>query len=96
MLFRSGLLVVLPSALNQAEMDHVQEFVEQGIPTMLLVDPLPAFNPALSPAEQGGAGNPFSPPGQPEPGPRGDVRQLLVDLGVRWEQIGREAGRGRG
>ena len=80
-----GLLVVLPSALNQAEMDHVREFVEQGTPTMLLVDPLPAFNPSFSPAEQGGAGNPFSPPGQPEPEPRGDVRQLLVDLGVRWE-----------
>ena len=80
-----GLLVVLPSALNQAEIDHVREFIEQGIPTMLLVDPLPAFNPAFSPAEQGGAGNPFRPPGQPEPEPRGDVRQLLVDLGVRWE-----------
>ena len=80
-----GLLVVLPSALNQAEMDHVREFVEQGTPTMLLVDPLPAFNPAFSPAEQGGGGNPFNPSGQPEPEPRGDVRQLLVDLGVRWE-----------
>ena len=80
-----GLLVVLPSALNQAEMDHVREFVEQGTPTMLLVDPLPAFNPAFSPAEQGSAGNPFNPRGQQEPEPRGDVRQLLVDLGVRWE-----------
>ena len=80
-----GLLVVLPSSLIQAEMDHLRDFIEQDNPTMLLVDPLPALNPRLSPSEQGGGGNPFSPPGQPQPGPRGDVQRFLSNLGLRWE-----------
>ena len=80
-----GLLVVLPSSVNQAEMDHIRDFIEQDNPALLLVDPLPALNPRLSPSEQGGGGNPFSPPGQPQPGPRGDVQEFLSDLGVRWE-----------
>ena len=53
---------------------------------MILVDPLPAVNPTLSPAEWVGDGNPFTyPPGTPRPGPRGNIRRWLSDLGVDWE-----------
>ena len=53
---------------------------------MLLVDPMPAVNPQLSPTEWVGDGNPFAnPPGSARPGPRGNVRQWVRDLGVGWE-----------
>ena len=56
-----GLVVVLPSSLSQEEMDHLQAYIEQGQPTLLLVDPLPTVDLSLSPSEAPGAGqNPFT------------------------------------
>ena len=49
-----GLLVALPSSLPQGDMDAVLEAVESGIPTLLLVDPLPVVNVGLSPSERSG------------------------------------------
>lgn len=81
-----GLLVVLPSSLSQSEMDNVKDFITAGHPALLLVDPLPIVNIGLSPSEPPGANmNPFMRQGQPPPTPKGNVRQLLSDLGVRWD-----------
>ena len=81
-----ALLVPLPSSLQTDEMGHVADFIRQGTPAMLLVDPMPAVNPQLSPTEWVGDGNPFAyPPGSARPGPRGNVRQWMADLGVSWE-----------
>ena len=62
------------------------DYIRSGKPALILVDPLPAVNPTLSPSEWVGDGNPFTyPPGQPRPGPRGNVREWIRNLGVDWE-----------
>ena len=81
-----ALLVPLPSSLQTDEQDFVADYIRSGKPALILVDPLPAVNPTLSPTEWVGDGNPFTyPPGQPRPGPRGNVREWIRDLGVDWE-----------
>ena len=81
-----ALLVPLPSSMQTDEMQNVSDAIRRGTPAMLLVDPMPAVNPQLSPTEWVGDGNPFTyPPGTARPGPRGNVRQWLADLGVGWE-----------
>ena len=81
-----ALLVPLPSSLQTDEQGFVADYLHSGTPALILVDPLPAVNPTLSPTEWVGEGNPFTyPPGQPRPGPRGNVRQWMLDLGVDWE-----------
>ena len=81
-----ALLVPLPSSLQTDEQGYVADFIRSGKPALVLVDPLPAVDPTLSPAEWVGEGNPFTyPAGQPRPGPRGNVRQWIMDLGVDWE-----------
>ena len=58
-----GLLAVLPSSMTQEEMDNLARAIESGIPTMLLVDPLPIVNIALSPSRAtGGGAEPVHPP----------------------------------
>ena len=81
-----ALLVPLPSSLQTDEQGFVADYVRSGKPALVLVDPLPAVNPTLSPSEWVGDGNPFTyPPGQPRPGPRGNVREWIRGLGVDWE-----------
>lgn len=80
------LLVPLPSSLQTDEMTNVSDVIRNGTPAMLLVDPMPALNPRLSPTEWVGDGNPMAyPPGSARPGPRGNVRQWMSELGVSWE-----------
>ena len=81
-----AILVALPSSMQTDQMSNVADYIRQGKPAMILVDPIPAVNPTLSPTEWVGEGNPFTyPPGSPRPGPRGNVRQWIRDLGVDWE-----------
>ncbi|MEE2792130.1 MAG: Gldg family protein [Acidobacteriota bacterium] len=81
-----AILVALPSSMQTDQMTNVTEYIRQGKPAMILVDPLPAVNPTLAPSEWVGEGNPFTyPPGSARPGPRGNVRQWIRDLGVDWE-----------
>ena len=81
-----AILVALPSSMQTDQMTNVTDYIRQGKPAMILVDPLPAMNPTLAPSEWVGEGNPFTyPPGAARPGPRGNVRQWVRDLGVDWE-----------
>jgi ABC-2 type transport system permease protein len=81
-----GVLAVLPSSLNQEEMDNLLAFIKQGTPALLLDDPLPIVNLGLAPAEEPGAGmNPFMRQGQPPPEPKGDIRGFLAELGFQWD-----------
>ncbi len=45
------LMAVLPNTLQQEELDRLTAYVKEGKPTLLLVDPLPAFNIELSPEQ---------------------------------------------
>jgi len=79
-----GLLVALPSSLPQEKMDNLLDFIETGVPTLLLVDPLPLVNIGLAPLEQAGADrNPFMQQGAP-PEPKGDINAFMTRLGVNW------------
>ena len=80
-----GLLVPLPSALSQEEMNNLAAYIRAGNPTLLLDDPLPTFNLRLSPMEEPGAGqNPFMRNQQPPETPKGNIAGLLSQFGVRY------------
>jgi ABC-2 type transport system permease protein len=81
-----GLLVALPSSLPQEEMDHLLAYMETGVPTLLLIDPLPVVNIGLAPSEQPGADrNPFT-QNQQQPKPKGDIEKLLNEIGINWNK----------
>jgi len=81
-----GLMVALPSSLPQKDMDALRDAIESGIPTLLLVDPLPVVNIGLAPSERAGAQmNPLLRQQAPPPEPKGNVQGLLARLGVRWD-----------
>ena len=81
-----ALLVPLPSSLQTDEQGFVADYIRSGKPALILVDPLPAVDPTISPTEWVGDGNPFT-YGQSgaRPGPRGNVREWIGALGVDWE-----------
>ena len=80
-----ALLVALPSALPQEEMDNVLAYIEAGNPALLLIDPLTVFNLGLSPTERPGSNrNPFMQNQGPPPKPKGDIQGFLRKLGISW------------
>ncbi len=82
-----ALLVALPSALPQEEMDNLLDYIEEGHPTLLLIDPLTITNVGMSPSEQSGANtNPFMRNQGPQPKPKGNIHALLTTLGVSWNK----------
>ncbi len=82
-----GLLVALPSALPQEEMNHLRDYILRGNPTLILVDPLPIVNIGLAPSEKSGANtNPFMRNQGPPPKDKGNIHQLLSDVGISWNK----------
>ncbi len=75
------LLVAQPSSLTQKQIDALTDYVRQGHPTLLMMDPLPVVNPTLAsevpkapPGGQFGGGQP--------PEPKGDLKPLLDLLNI--------------
>jgi len=82
-----GLLVALPSALPQEEMDNLLAYIEKGNPALLLLDPLPIINVGLSPSEKSGANtNPFMRNQGPQPKPKGNIHEFIKKLGFSWNK----------
>lgn len=80
-----GLLVVLPSALSQQEMNNVEAAIKNGLPTLVLTDPLLLENVMLSPSEKsGGSQNPFMRNQGPQPKPKGNVVEFMKEIGIYW------------
>ncbi len=81
-----ALLVALPSSMPQPGMDQLKSMIRSGIPTLLLVDPMPAVDINQAPSEQAGASmNPFMQSQQQQPPPKGNINQLMADIGVSWD-----------
>jgi len=81
------LVAALPSSLTQPQMDNLANMIRSGLPTLLLVDPLPMINPNLSPnlpKPPPPGGNMFGGGQQPEP--KGDISALMKLIGVQWPQ----------
>ncbi len=80
-----GLVVALPSSLPQGEMDVLLAYIQEGNPTLLLIDPLPVINIALAPSERSGANmNPFMQQQAAPPPEKGDIQRFMSEIGVSW------------
>ena len=80
-----GLLVALPSSLPQEEMDGLLSYIQEGNPTLLLIDPLPVINIALAPSERSGANrNPLMQQQAVPPKEKGDIQRFMSEIGVSW------------
>jgi ABC-2 type transport system permease protein len=81
-----ALLVVLPSTLLQREMDNVFDAVRSGLPTLMIVDPLPAVEVGLAPAAPMAAR--FSPYASSARAlvrkNTGDIQQAMATIGIKW------------
>jgi ABC-2 type transport system permease protein len=75
------LLVALPSSLTQAQADRLTAYAGRGNPTLLLVDPMPAFNLDLAPQEAASGGQ-F---GEAPSAPKTNLHALMDLLGVAWQ-----------
>lgn len=79
-----ALVVVLPSRMTQTDMDLALEPVRRGIPTVMLLDPLPLIDLRLAPAaDLASQIDPY----RPAAATRlvfGDIRAALAGFGLNW------------
>ena len=75
------LLAVLPHTVTDEELERLANYVGEGHPALIMLDPMPAFNIELSP--QIPPRNPFQ-QGGPPPTPPTSLQPLLDVLGVQW------------
>ncbi|MFH0981287.1 MAG: Gldg family protein [Planctomycetota bacterium] len=80
-----ALLAVMPSTLTQPELDELKKAILAGTPTLIFDDPLPMFNPQLSPPlPKDTERNPFMSRQRPPSAPKGDFSVLLASIGLDW------------
>jgi ABC-2 type transport system permease protein len=76
-----ALLAPLPSTLEPDQLERLTTYVRSGKATLVVVDPLPAFNPELSP--QAVPQGPFMPAAPPKK--ITNVKPLMDALGIDWQ-----------
>ena len=84
-----ALLVVLPSTLLTREMANVFDAIKRGVPTLLVVDPVPAMDMRLAPAASMAARmNPYANPAMALARKNvGDIQKALAGIGVTWPPV---------
>jgi ABC-2 type transport system permease protein len=79
-----AIVVVLPSRMTQTDLDLALDPVRRGIPTVMLLDPIPIVDMRLAPAaDLASQIDPF----RPSPAARlvfGDIRAALTSFGLNW------------
>jgi ABC-2 type transport system permease protein len=79
-----ALVVVLPSRMTQTDMDLALEPITRGVPTVMLLDPLPMIDLRLAPAaDLASQIDPY----RPAAAARivfGDIRTALAGFGLNW------------
>lgn len=80
------LISILPSSLNQSQLANLVDYVKKGKPTLIFDDPLPAFNPGMSPKQpKPRPGGMMGQQAPPEPKADGGMATSLVNLlGIQW------------
>ncbi|MBI3940527.1 MAG: Gldg family protein [Acidobacteria bacterium] len=73
------LMAVQPSTLEPGEVAQLTQYARKGKPILVMVDPLPVFNPMLSPQQM-----PYNPMTQEPPRQPADVKPLMDAVGVEW------------
>jgi gliding motility-associated transport system permease protein/gliding motility-associatede transport system auxiliary component len=83
-----ALVVVLPSRMTQTDLDLALEPIKRGVPTLMLLDPLPMIDLHLAPAaDLASQIDPF----RPAAAARlvfGDIRTALGRFGLNWVPAG--------
>ena len=80
------LLAVLPSSLEQPEMDRLQKYILSGKKTMLLCDSLPVNMIHLSPSQRHmPASDPRMGGGRNAGAVKGDIKKMLANVGVDFK-----------
>ncbi len=80
-----ALLVAQPSTLLQYEMDNVKAALLEGVPSLVMVDPLTSMDMRLSPAAPMAEGvNPYRSNAPTVRKNVGDVQKMMSDIGVAW------------
>lgn len=84
------LVAIMPSSLNEPDMQKFVAYVDGGGPTLIIDDPFPITNASLAPKQpkprQGGMGGMFG--GGPPPEPKadnGEAKALLNALEIAWD-----------
>ena len=75
------LVAALPNTLEQDQLDRLTAYVRSGRPALVAVDPLPAFNPDLSPQQM--PQGPFMPAAPPRK--VANIKPLMETLGIEWQ-----------
>ncbi len=81
------LVVPLPSSLTQTQVEHLNDYLWNGRPALLLEDPLPMFSsPQLAPSmpKKGQNNNPYQPPNPDQP-QKADLKPLYHALGLEFD-----------
>ena len=81
-----ALIVVQPSALLQQELEHTMDAVNRGVPTLMLLDPMPTIDMRLAPAASMAArANPYAAGNQAIVRKNtGDIIAAVNSIGVAW------------
>lgn len=76
-----ALIVAQACSMSQSQIDNLRNYIRQGGPTLILVDPFPVTNFTLAPAEPRMPENPMM--GQ-RGEPKGSLQELFDTIGVDW------------
>jgi ABC-2 type transport system permease protein len=78
------LVALQPSTLNQAQVEHLHDYIWNGRPALIMEDPLPMFaGPQHAASQPRKPSNPYMQ--QEQPAPKADLKPLFTALGLEMD-----------